>query len=101
VTDLFHRILSLVERGEVLISDHGYDELASDDMLAAEVLESIDSAEVLEEYRIISRGRACSFCKPTGQPGRFMYYGEFQQRYKSGGARNGLSSRSQALVRRL
>jgi hypothetical protein len=43
-------MMSLVERGEVLISDHGYDELASDDMLAAEVLESIDSAEVLEEY---------------------------------------------------
>ena len=37
MTDLFHRILDLIARRQVLISDHGYDELAADGILVRDI----------------------------------------------------------------
>jgi hypothetical protein len=46
----------LVARREVLISDHGYDELAADDILVRDVLEGVDDAAVVEEYPTYPKG---------------------------------------------
>ena len=37
MSDILCRITDLVQRGEVLISAHGYDEMAEDGILAGEV----------------------------------------------------------------
>ncbi|MGH9361096.1 MAG: DUF4258 domain-containing protein [Thermoanaerobaculia bacterium] len=44
------RILDLVSRGEVRVSDHGYDELAADGILVRDVLAGVEKAEVVEDY---------------------------------------------------
>jgi hypothetical protein len=43
-------VQGLVKRGEYLVSRHGYRELAADVILLSEILASIDSAVVVEDY---------------------------------------------------
>jgi hypothetical protein len=43
-------IMALVERQEVLISEHGYDELAADDILVRDLMAGIRDAVVVEDY---------------------------------------------------
>jgi hypothetical protein len=54
--DLFHRILDLIARQEVLISDHGYDELAADGILVRDILEGAREGAVVEEYPTYYKG---------------------------------------------
>ena len=44
------RVQQLLAEGEVRISDHGYDELAVDAILAGEVIAGVQQAVVLEDY---------------------------------------------------
>ena len=41
----------LVALGKIRVSDHGYDELANDGILAQEVLAGLDAAIVIEDYK--------------------------------------------------
>ncbi len=50
------QIKVLASRSEVQISDHGYDELAADSILAREVVAGLTSAEVLEDYPDFPKG---------------------------------------------
>jgi len=51
VTDeTFSRVQHLVGRGQYLVSEHGREELASDDIGTEEVLSGIPEAEVIEAY---------------------------------------------------
>ena len=52
----FHQVVRLIERGEVRISDHGYDEMAADDLYVRDVTKSIVDAVVIEEYPDYARG---------------------------------------------
>jgi hypothetical protein len=45
------RVQMLVALGKVRVSDHGYDELANDGILAQEVLAGLDAAIVIEDYK--------------------------------------------------
>lgn len=56
MSEILQRVLALVARREVLISDHGYDELAADDILVRDVLEGVDDAAVVEEYPTYPKG---------------------------------------------
>jgi len=56
MTEIFRRIVSLIERGEVKISDHGYDEMAADSLYVRDVMESIPAAVVIEEYPDYAKG---------------------------------------------
>jgi hypothetical protein len=56
VSETLTRIQALVERGDVRISDHGYDELAADAISATETIEGIQSAIVVEEYASANKG---------------------------------------------
>jgi hypothetical protein len=56
VSETFERIRFLVGRREVRISDHGYDELASDGLLAREVLAGVETAQILEDYPDYPKG---------------------------------------------
>jgi Domain of unknown function (DUF4258) len=56
MSDILVRIQRLIQRGEVLISDHGYDELAADNILARDVIALVADAVVVEEYPDYPKG---------------------------------------------
>ena len=43
-------------RGTVRVSDHGYDELAKDDILVSDILDGLANAIVVEDYADAVRG---------------------------------------------
>jgi hypothetical protein len=56
VSKTFERIRLLVNRREVQVSDHGYDELAADGLLVREVLAGVETALLLEDYPHYPKG---------------------------------------------
>jgi uncharacterized protein DUF4258 len=56
VSRTFERILELIARREVRISEHGYDELAQDGILARDVVVGAAGAEVIEDYPDYPKG---------------------------------------------
>jgi hypothetical protein len=50
MSETLQRILYLVQMGQVRISDHGYDEMAEDGILAREVIAGVAAAVVVEDY---------------------------------------------------
>jgi hypothetical protein len=55
-SEIFHRILELVARREVVMSDHGYDELAADGILVRDILRGVSEGKVVEEYPTYYKG---------------------------------------------
>ena len=55
-SETLYKIRALVQAGKTLVSAHGYDELAADDIFSDEVLDGIDHAEVVEDYPAASKG---------------------------------------------
>lgn len=56
MSSTLEQIKVLASRSEIRISDHGYDELAADGILAREVVAGLTSAEVLEDYPDFPKG---------------------------------------------
>jgi len=52
----FDRILRLIELNEIRISDHGYDELAADDIFVREIMAGVVNAVVIEDYPDYPKG---------------------------------------------
>jgi hypothetical protein len=52
----FQLILDLVIRQEVKVSEHGYDELAEDDILVKDVIAGVRDAAVVEDYPNYPKG---------------------------------------------
>lgn len=58
MSELLDYIQGLVKRLEVKISEHGYDELAADDIYARDVIADIANAVIIESYPNYAKG-AC------------------------------------------
>jgi len=58
-SDTFERVKSLVGKSDVLISSHGYDELAEDGILVKEIIGGVQDAIVLEDYPDFGKGPCC------------------------------------------
>jgi hypothetical protein len=56
MSETLERIQQLVARGEVRISDHGYEEFAADGIVARDVVVGISAALVVEDYPDAVRG---------------------------------------------
>ena len=56
MSDFFERVRALVRTGDVLISEHGYDELADDGITAREVLGGVQKAIIVDEYPEYPKG---------------------------------------------
>ena len=68
--ETFERILELIARREVRISEHGYDELAQDGILAREILAGVTEGQILEDYPNYPKGPCVLVLQrdETGQP---------------------------------
>jgi hypothetical protein len=56
VSTFFDKILILIEKKEILISDHGYDELGEDNIFIRDIMENVNTAIVIEEYPDYPKG---------------------------------------------
>jgi hypothetical protein len=56
VSDTLNAVRELVAEGKVRISEHGYDELADDDILIMDVLDGIITAVAIEDYPQFAKG---------------------------------------------
>lgn len=56
MSDTFKHVCDLVRAGAVRISDHGYDELAADDIFVHDIVESVASGTVVEDYPDYPKG---------------------------------------------
>ena len=52
----FDKVRALVQRGEVRVSDHGYDEMSDEDILARDVLAGVFDGVVVEDYPMYAKG---------------------------------------------
>ena len=56
MSDVFQRVLALARSSEVRISEHGYDEMADDDLRAREVIAGLSLGVVVEDYPDYGKG---------------------------------------------
>ena len=66
------QIRKLVRQGSIRISEHGYDELAADGILAREAIEGVSSAILVEDYPNYPKG-ACVLVRETANEGRHIH----------------------------
>ncbi len=56
MSDLYEQIKNLIANGDLRISEHGYDELAADDLSAHEVIAGATEGTVVEAYPDYPKG---------------------------------------------
>ena len=52
----YERVLQLIEAGDVKISEHGYDELAAEEIIVRDIMARVTEAVVVEDYPNYPKG---------------------------------------------
>ena len=93
-------IKALVCKLEVRISDHGYDELLSDNLLAREVVEGVSAAVIVEDYPDYPKGSCVLVLqKDREQQPIHVVWGGTERAFESSGIDYSLSTRSRDMGR--
>ncbi len=79
MNETFLRILHLVQSGDVKISDHGYDELAADNIFVRDVMATVADAVIVEDYPNYPKGLPYLCCRKIERDRQYMWYGAFQK----------------------
>lgn len=53
------KIIELVDKNDVRISNHGYEELVKDQLSVREIMIGVSSAELIEDYPTFPKGHCC------------------------------------------
>jgi len=72
VSNTFNTIRALILEGDVRISEHGYDEIAADGLLARELVDGVETAEVIEDYPDYPKG-PCVLLLQRTRDGRLVH----------------------------
>jgi len=68
MVDILNRITELVATGDVMISAHGYDEMAEDGILAGDVIDGVKIAVIVATYPDYAKG-PCVLVRQFDQSG--------------------------------
>jgi hypothetical protein len=67
MSQTLQQIRELVARREIQVSDHGYDELAEDNIFIDDIVAGIDGAVVVEDYPTYHKGPCVLVLQHDGQ----------------------------------
>ena len=56
MSDTFRRIVDLVQRGEIRISEHGYDEIAEEGLFIRDIVSDVSNGRLVEDYPNFPKG---------------------------------------------
>jgi hypothetical protein len=76
-SETLEKIKTLARDGRMLVSAHGYDELAADGIFFSDIAGGLSAAELVEDYPSLPRGRVFWFYNEIKTIGRSTRYGEF------------------------
>jgi len=72
LSETFKKIIELIEKGEVVISNHGYDELAEDGLIVREIIANVKKGKVVEDYPDYPKG-PCVLVLQRDRQGNLMH----------------------------
>ncbi len=74
MSELLERIRTLLSAGDVRVSEHGYDELADDNLKVRDVIAGVRQAAVVEEYPDYPKGPSVLLLQKDhgGEPVRIL-----------------------------
>ncbi len=77
--ELFIKVQGLIKAGDVLISEHGYDELIEDNLSVRELLDGVINGAVVERYTDYPKGPCLLLLQQDKFAILFMLYGAFRK----------------------
>jgi hypothetical protein len=56
ISDIYQQIIVLIQDGSIKVSEHGYDEMAEDDLFSRDIVAGAVDGIVVEEYPHYQKG---------------------------------------------
>jgi hypothetical protein len=81
MSQTLQRVIELVGRRDVYVSEHGYDELSNDKIAVRELREGVKEAQIIEDYPTYHKGPAVLvlYYSTTVEDDRFTSFGALRQ----------------------